>query len=139
MRSRPRDSTADVTPGVNYCPPDFGKDTPGAHITGRYEKRLGNDVTPGPSDYATNTSLVNLKKASVFHGVSDRSMAVRNNSPGPAAYSPRMPNSSPRIRIKGSSTRESIQQTGEYVALKSTLTGPKYTISPRTNLLMSYG
>lgn len=139
FRSRPADKSSDISPGSYYAPPPFGSDSPKAHIGGRYDKNNPSDVTPGPSDYAVSTSLVNLKKASVFHGVSDRSMAVKNTSPGPAQYFPQIKSSSPRITIKGAFNRQSkVQASGEYVAYNTTLGGPKYTISPRTNVQYSF-
>ena len=140
MRSRPKDSQSEQTPGVDYMPPAFGTGSSKLHIASRWSYKEDEHIGPGPASYTTSKGLLHTENAPVFHGPSNRSLDVADRSPGPACYNPVYSNNSPRISIKGNGkSRDVIQKSGEYVVLKSTLTGPKYTISPRTNLGVSFG
>lgn len=132
----------DETPGVEYVPPDFGKDGRKLAISPRYKDKAG-DVTPGPDQYRPKTTreLGNARK-STFHGPKDRTFGQGTLSPGPAEYTPDFhptKSRSPRFTIKGSKYDPQKDQTGGYVDLGTTLKGPRYSMRPRPSLGVCYG
>lgn len=143
MRSRYYSRDTETTPGVDYCPPEFGKDLPPVKITGTRRERSV-EVTPGPGSYYVSKSFGSDAIKSTFHGPRTRgiSTAVSGSTPSPADYSVSLNGvrpSSPRISIGRRYHSEQISQGGEYVQLQSTLRGPKFTMRPRATLDVCYG
>lgn len=140
LRSRIDGIPKDETPDANYFPPGLANPKRGVSISSRYYQRE-DDVTPGPGDYETTTGFLNSNRAITIHGTRERSVSVAGVSPGPAAYYPNFNTTrpkSPAFKILGARYNPKRDRSGEYVYLGSTLSGPKYTISPRCGLDVVY-
>lgn len=143
MRSRYY-TTTETTPGVNYVPPEFGKDLPAVKISGSRRERSVETTGPGPGAYQISKSFGSDAIKSTFHGPRTRGISTANTetTPSPADYSYNLNGiraSSPKVTIGRRYGTEKYQQTGEYVQLQSTLRGPKYSMRPRATLDICYG
>ena len=142
MRSRYNTAPVDPTPGAEYIPPPFGKDSRRISISPR-AKRKEIEVTPGPGQYQPHSSKeLGKSRKSTFHGPRKRSVDPYTDSPGPGGYYPDYrptKESSPRFTMKGAKYNEKHDQSGGYVALPSTLKGPRFTFKGRPKLDVSFG
>ncbi|KAK8837689.1 Outer dense fiber protein 3-like protein 2 [Tritrichomonas musculus] len=140
MRSRYYQSS-ETTPGVDYVPPAFGKDSRKVGI-GRRLPTHENETTPGPGAYKpVSPKDLGSARKSTFHGPRTRSAAPQTASPGPAEYGPdynAIKSRSPRFTMKGAKYEEKRDKTGEYVDLGSTNRGPRYSLGARPALACAY-
>ncbi|OHS98979.1 hypothetical protein TRFO_34623 [Tritrichomonas foetus] len=141
MRSRYYQS-GETTPGVDYVPPAFGKDSRKVGIGRRLPTKEG-ESTPGPGAYRPKTDKdLGSARKSTFHGPRSRSLDHQTASPGPAEYGydiNAIKSRAPRFTMKGAKYEEKRDKTGEYVNLGSTNRGPRYSFGGRPTLSCAYG
>ncbi|KAK8894760.1 Outer dense fiber protein 3-like protein 2 [Tritrichomonas musculus] len=142
MRSRYNTAPVDPTPAPEYIPPPFGKDCHRISISPR-SKGKEIETSPGPGQYQPHSSKdFGKSRKATFHGPRKRSVDPHTDSPGPGGYYPDYRptvESSPRFTMKGAKYQEKRDQSGGYVALPSTLRGPRFTFKGRPKLSVSYG
>ncbi|OHS93153.1 hypothetical protein TRFO_11959 [Tritrichomonas foetus] len=141
MRSRYY-THSETTPGVDYVPPPFGKDSRRISISPRYQKKES-ETTPGPGQYKPKSArdFGNTRK-STFHGPRSRSVDPHSDSPGPAEYLPDyspVKGRAPRFTMKGAKYHLKPEKSGEYVNLGTTLKGPRFSMKGRPTLSVAYG
>lgn len=142
MRSRYNTAPVEPTPGPDFIPSPFGKDSRRISISPR-AKGKEIEVTPGPGQYKPRSSNdLGRSRKSTFHGPRKRSVDPHTDSPGPGGYYPDYKptkESSPRFTMKGAKYNEKRDQSGGYVTLPSTLKGPRFTFKGRPKLDVSFG
>ena len=141
MRSRYYTSS-ETTPGVDYVPPAFGKDSRKVGIGVRLSKKQ-DESGPGPGAYKPKTDKdLGSARKSTFHGPRTRSVEPKDLSPGPAEYGYDYhcvkPNS-PRFTMKGARYEPKRDQSGEYVYVKPQSRGPRFSFGARPSLSVAYG
>jgi hypothetical protein len=133
LSSRHRELQGNISPGPSYVPPGLGSDAQKTSMSFRTQSvtdpRASN---PGPGSYEISPRFSNDAHKYTLKG--RQGVEYSNPSPGPAAYSPDFNKSkvsapAPSIHIRPAD-RSPDQRPG-YIALPSTLTGPKYTIGVR--------
>lgn len=95
FKGRPQES---IEPGIgpDYMPKAFGSDVPAQTFGRRINVNVVND-TPGPGEYKISSPFGDPSKGASFHGPNERSLNRHSlDTPGPAAYSPKLPSTSKR-------------------------------------------
>ena len=90
LASRHEIRETDRTPGPNYIPPPLGSDAKKVSMSFRTrEVRSLSADNPGPGAYSIPPKFANdARKATLHSRTSDQFDIGKNNSPGPAAYTP---------------------------------------------------
>lgn len=129
------------TPGPNYVPPSFGKETKASSLYSRREPKKSQDQVPGPGQYPIQSTVGAGKKYSMKARQFPPDERGVSASPGPA-YLPNFQDQPKGITIHNRIPDPKDKEPApKYVALPSTIgnDGPKFTIGRREELELSPG
>lgn len=119
-----------VTPGPKYMTPDFAKDAKKVGFP-RARPQTARSRSPGPAKYVQER-ITGADSPYLHVRTGPRKLWDETYSPGPAAYKPRYDRTraaSPQYTIKHKYKDRAKDKTGEYIAQRSTLSGPKFTMA----------
>jgi hypothetical protein len=140
MRSRPRDPVGESTPASEYVPAPLGSGARAVAIGGRVTERKV-ESGPGPGAYQPKSARDFGKgRAATMRGPGRR-IFDKQEVYGPSSADYNADTTSikgPKFSIKGGRYEPKPDRGGEYVKLGSTLTGPKWTMKPRTAVGVCY-
>jgi hypothetical protein len=137
IREKPKESARKSTKGADYVPPPFGSDAARIAISPRRSRTDKNDIPPPGTYDPVKPFGSGLSPISLSKGFSTPRSG--DSGPGPGAYSPESNWGKGRgVRISGGRREPKPEETPGYVKLRSTLGGPKFSLSSRPPLEITY-